>query len=150
MAAKWFFGFTFSPPSVVLTGLLGLSVVAGCQKAVPPDPLAHTPGAKAYRNNCLACHQAQGQGVPSVQPPLALTPVPNGDVATLLGWVMYGDRPTALPKGQYSGVMPQFSYLSDDELAALLTYVRSSFGNHASAVSVDDVKAVRDAHFHKN
>jgi mono/diheme cytochrome c family protein len=118
--------------------------LSGCQQA-PPDPLAHTAGAKVYRNNCLACHQAQGQGVAGVQPPLAQTPVPTGDVNTLLRWVMYGQRPAALPAGQYSGVMPQFSYLSDAELAAVLTYVRASFGNHASAVTSDAVKAVRQA-----
>jgi mono/diheme cytochrome c family protein len=118
---------------------------AACHQT-PSDPLGHTPGAVAYRKNCISCHLPQGQGIAGVQPPLAQTPVPIGDPQALLGWVMFGQRPAALPAGQYSGQMPQFQYLSDQELADLLTYVRHSFGNQASEITVDQVKAARQAH----
>jgi mono/diheme cytochrome c family protein len=81
-----------------------------------------------------------------MQPPLAGTPVAIGDPAELLGWVMFGRRPAALPAGVYHGVMPQFGYLSDDELATILTHVRSSFGNHAPPVTPAMVAAARAAH----
>jgi mono/diheme cytochrome c family protein len=105
-----------------------------------------SPGARLYANNCLACHQRDGEGVPGVQPPLAGTPVPGGDPGELLRWVMFGERPAALPKGKYSGVMPPFAYLSDADLATLLTYLRSSFGNQAPPITPAMVAEVRAAH----
>jgi len=81
-----------------------------------------------------------------MQPPLAATPVPLGDAGVMLAWVMYGQRPAALPRGVYAGVMPQFAYLTDADLAALVTHVRSSFGNQASAITPAMVGAMRRAH----
>ena len=81
-----------------------------------------------------------------MQPPLAGTPVPLGDADVMLAWVMYGQRPTVLPRGAYAGVMPQFAFLTDADLAALLTHVRSSFGNHATPITPEMVGAVRRAH----
>jgi mono/diheme cytochrome c family protein len=105
-----------------------------------------SPGARLYVQNCIACHQRNGEGVPGVQPALAGTPVTIGDPEPLLAWVMFGVRPESLPKGEYRGVMPQYAYLSDADLAALITHVRSSFGNSASAVGPDLVAKVRAAH----
>jgi mono/diheme cytochrome c family protein len=104
------------------------------------------PGARLYMQNCIACHQRNGEGVPGVQPALAGTPVTIGDPAELAAWVMYNTRPASLPAGQYRGVMPQFAYLKDTELAELLTYVRTSFGNSASPVTPDLIAKVRAEH----
>jgi mono/diheme cytochrome c family protein len=114
----------------------------------PPATTAATasPGARLYLQNCVACHQRNGEGVPGVQPSLAGTGVTIGDPEVLLAWVMYGVRPESLPKGQYRGVMPQYAYLSDADLAVLMTYIRTSFGNSASAVGPDLVQQVRAAH----
>jgi mono/diheme cytochrome c family protein len=114
---------------------------SGGTPASPPSP-----GSRLYAGNCLACHQKDGTGVPGVQPPLVGTPVPVGDPRELLGWVLFGERPASLPRGAYSGVMPQFGYLSDDDLATLLTYIRSSFGNQASAITPAMVAEARAAH----
>jgi mono/diheme cytochrome c family protein len=124
--------------------LLGAALASGCGDR--PKPLADSPGARLYVANCIACHQADGGGVPTMQPPLAGTPVTVGEPAELLAWVMYGRRPRALPAGAYHGVMPQFSYLSDAELATLLSWVRASFGNHAPPLTTDMVAAARAAH----
>ena len=127
------------------TALLALSaILVGCGSEAP-GPGA-SPGARLYAMNCQSCHGAEGQGVRGMQPPLAGTPVPVGDPDVLLGWVMYGQRPAVLPRGAYAGVMPQFSYLTDADLAALLTHVRSSFGNHAAPVLPSQVAAMRSAH----
>ncbi len=132
-------------PRLALIAVVAASVLAACgpggTAAAPPSP-----GARLYANNCLACHQKDGAGVPGVQPPLAATPVPVGDPRELLGWVLFGERPDSLPRGQYAGVMPQFGYLSDDDLATLLSFVRSSFGNHASAITPAMVAEARAAH----
>lgn len=128
--------------ALLLFAVLGSLGACGGGGATPQA----SPGERAYATNCLSCHQKNGEGVRGLQPPLAGTPVPVGDPAALLGWVMYGERPAALPRGQYAGVMPQFAYLKDTDLAALLTYVRSSFGNHAGAVTPAMVAAARAAH----
>jgi mono/diheme cytochrome c family protein len=123
--------------------------LAGCGGGEPPTGTAATPpspGARLYIQNCVACHQRNGEGVPGVQPSLAGTALTIGDPEPLLAWVMYGVRPETLPKGQYRGVMPQYAYLSDADLAELMTYVRTSFGNSASAVGPDLVAKVRAAH----
>jgi mono/diheme cytochrome c family protein len=114
---------------------------AGSTASTPPSP-----GARLYLMNCIACHGKNGEGVKGVQPPLAGTPVAIGDPEQMLAWVMYGQRPDVLPKGQYAGVMPQFAYLSNEDLALLTTYVRSSFGNSASPITPDVVAKVRAAH----
>jgi mono/diheme cytochrome c family protein len=129
----------FAGAVVCLTG-----AVAGCSGGDSPAPA--TPGARLYIANCLACHLVNGEGVKGLQPPLAGTPVTVGDPAELLAWVMFGTRPAALPTGVHGGVMPRFSYLSDADLAALLTHVRSSFGNHAAPVTPAMVAAARAAH----
>jgi len=124
--------------------LLLVALATGCRPAAP-GPGA-SPGARLYAMNCQSCHGAEGQGVRGMQPPLAGTPVPLGDPDVLLGWVMYGERPAVLPRGTYAGVMPQFAYLTDADLAALLTHVRASFGNNAAPVLPAQVAAVRRAH----
>lgn len=105
-----------------------------------------SPGARLYLQNCIACHQRNGEGVPGVQPALAGTPVAIGDPADMAAWVMFGKRPASLPAGQFRGVMPQFAYLSDTDLAQLLTYVRTSFGNTATPVTPDLIAKVRAEH----
>jgi len=126
--------------AVFAAGLLVACGGGGGNKAAP------VPGERLYALNCVACHQQHGEGVRGMQPPLAGTPVPVGDPSVLPAWVMFGERPASLPRGQYAGVMPQFAYLKDADLAALLTYVRSSFGNQASAITPEMVAAVRAAH----
>ena len=124
--------------------LAAVALVA-CGPAGPP-PAPSSAGARLYASNCLACHQRDGSGIAGVQPPLARTPVPLGGADELLRWVMYGERPATLPRGGYAGVMPQFGYLSDEDLATLLSYVRSSNGNDAAPITPAMVAAARAAH----
>lgn len=136
-------------PRGCLTGaIVGLAIAAlgGCSPSPAPGAASVSPGARLYAANCAACHRPDGSGVPSVQPPLAGTPVAVGPPAELLGWVLYGHRPAALPRGVYAGAMPQFSYLADADVAVLLTYVRASFGNHAQAITPAMVQAARASH----
>ena len=126
--------------------LAALAALGGCGPRAAAPPQATSAGARLYVTTCSACHQLHGEGVGGVQPALAGTPVAVGDPDELLRWVLFGIRPAALPKGPYAGVMPQFGYLNDEQLATLLTWVRSSFGNHASAISPAMVAAVRAAH----
>lgn len=117
------------------------AVLGGCRAATPVDR-----GMQLYGNLCQSCHQKNGSGARGLYPPLAGSPVPLGDADTMVAWVMYGDRPTALPRGQYAGVMPQFNFLSNADAVAVINHVRQNFGNAAPPVDEATVARVRAAH----
>lgn len=103
-------------------------------------------GKKVYETYCLACHQADGAGVQRMNPPLVKTQWVLGDKKKLIGIVLNGmDEPIEIDGETYSNIMAPHDFLKDQEVADVLTYVRNSFGNKASAVTEAEVKAVRDA-----
>lgn len=99
-------------------------------------------GQEIYAEHCLACHQAGGGGVPYLQPSLAGSGVVLGGSNPLARFVI---APPNQPGGEYDNVMPPFDILSDRELAAVLGYIRTSFGNEAGIVSVDSITDLRDS-----
>ena len=104
-------------------------------------------GGGIFSARCAACHQATGAGLPGVFPPLAGSEWVQGDSQTLAAAVLHGIQGQLTVKGQvYSGVMPSFAaQLSDAEMAAVLTHIRKSWGNHAAPIGVDVVARVRKA-----
>ena len=102
-------------------------------------------GKALYDQYCLTCHQADGAGVPRLNPPLIHTSWVKGDKEKLIKWVLTGSGSDKVEiDGKfYSNNMPAQNYLKDDEIATILTYVRSSFGNKYSAITTAEVKAVR-------
>jgi mono/diheme cytochrome c family protein len=102
-------------------------------------------GGQVYTSHCLACHQATGQGLPGVFPPLAGSEWVNGKASTMIQIVLHGINGSLTVKGAtYKGQMPTFKdQLSDAEIAAVISHVRTSFGNSAGKVTADDVKAER-------
>ena len=103
-------------------------------------------GAAVYASRCVACHQATGAGLPGVFPPLAGSEWVVGKAHTLAAVVLHGvEGPLTVKGNTYNGVMPAFAaQLSDDELAALLTHIRSEWGNTAEPVTAEAVAAVRE------
>jgi mono/diheme cytochrome c family protein len=101
-------------------------------------------GGKVYSTNCSSCHQPNGQGVSGTFPPLAGNPVVTGDPTKVIRIVKYGLNGQIQVKGQtYNGMMPAWGQqLSNSDIAAVITYVRSSWGNSASAVTTSQVSAV--------
>jgi len=92
-------------------------------------------GKALFAKNCSACHQANGKGIPGAFPALAGNTFVQGPAT---------DPATVLLKGR--GGMPDFSNsLDDGEIAAVLSYVRSSWGNSAAPLSADQVAAQRSA-----
>jgi len=101
-------------------------------------------GEKLYTLYCLSCHQKSGNGVPHMNPPLVKTSYVTGDIKKLVTWVLKGSTENVEIDGKsYSNNMPAQSYLKDDQIADVLTYVRNSFGNTSSAITPADVKAIR-------
>jgi mono/diheme cytochrome c family protein len=131
----------------VVSLLIVAALVAACGSPpgnAPEAPMA--PGEKLFNNNCSACHQKDGKGLGNnAQPSLVGAPVVAGPADELAGWVLYGKRPATLPAGKYVPVMPQFGWLADADAAALLTYIRTHFGNDYGPVAVDDIRRVRAA-----
>lgn len=117
--------------------LILASAVVGLSQANAAD------GAKVYAT-CSACHQATGAGIPGAFPPLAESEWVNGPVENLIRIQLRGLMGPITVKGtQYNSVMPPNATMTDDEIAAVLTHIRSNFGNKASAVTADQVKALR-------
>jgi len=107
------------------------------QKNMPADQ-------KLYNTFCGTCHQQNGKGARSRMPPLAGTDWVTGNKQRLITVVLKGlQGPLEINGESYNGVMPAHDFLKDEELAMILTYIRKSFGNEASAISPEEVKVVR-------
>jgi mono/diheme cytochrome c family protein len=104
-------------------------------------------GAGIFAARCAACHQTGGTGLPGVFPPLAGSNWVNGRDATVVQILLHGIQGTLTVNGvAYNGAMPTFgSQLSDAEIAAVLTYVRSQWGNKAGPVGAALVTTQRAA-----
>lgn len=102
-------------------------------------------GAAIYASLCVACHQATGLGLPGVFPPLAGSEWVKGRDTTAAAILLHGISGALTVKGVvYKGAMPAFKdQLSDAQIAAVLSHVRSQWGNTAAAVKPETVAAVR-------
>jgi mono/diheme cytochrome c family protein len=124
-----------------LSAVAGAWLVAAYSFAAEPAP-----GQLLYNRHCLACHQADGGGVPNMQPAIAGGSWVKGDARALALFVMSGGFDSASRKESDVGnVMPPFRQLADDELAAILTFIRQKFGDGGSPVSAADVSAARES-----
>lgn len=111
--------------------------------ALTPGAALPADGAALYRENCAVCHMADGGGVPHMQPPLAGSAIANGDAGAVIARVLLGSDADVPGSGRYANMMPGFAHLGDDDIAAVITHVRASFGNRAAAVGAEQVAATR-------
>ncbi|HEY9271101.1 cytochrome c [Achromobacter sp.] len=102
-------------------------------------------GAMAFLNNCAACHRSTGKGYTETFPQLALSSTVNSaDPASLIHIVLKGAQMPATTAAPTAYAMPGFDWrMSDKEVADVVTFVRSSWGNQAAAVTAADVAKVR-------
>ena len=135
--------------SCLLAGLLILGTArCGGEAATPQTPAARFAqlGERVYGSYCITCHQANGQGLPGTFPPLRQTTWVEGDKGRLIRLTLNGLKGPIIVHGEtYEGIMPMHGFLSDDQVAAVLTYIRSNFGNNAEAISPEEVATVRCA-----
>lgn len=122
--------------------LLLSAAVAQTKKTATPV-MTKPNGQLVYEQNCLACHQASGSGVPNLNPPLRETDWVLGDKTRLINVLLKGLQGQEIEGDVYDNAMPAHDFLTDTQIADVLTYIRNSFGNKASAVTADEVKAVR-------
>lgn len=91
-------------------------------------------GKATFAQNCAACHQATGAGIPGAFPALKGNKFVQGDASAVIVTVLKG-----------RGGMPTFAEsLNDEQIASAISYIRTSWGNSAGAVTTGQVKGVRD------
>ncbi|HYL27190.1 MAG TPA: cytochrome b N-terminal domain-containing protein [Candidatus Nitrosotalea sp.] len=126
-----------SPPESVVLSAQPAEASSGAGAAGGSSAAASGPGASVFSQNCASCHGAQGQGVPGSFPPLAKNPAVTGDPSKVVGIVLSGLHGAISVNGQsYNGQMPPWKgTLTNKQLADVITFIRSSWGNNASAVT---------------
>lgn len=138
--------------------LFALAACGGGEKQATTDTTAAAPAAeaapaatagidgKAEYLVCQTCHQENGEGLPNLYPPLAGSEILTGDASIPIAIVLHGLQGEVTVKGQkFNNVMAPWASLSDAQIAAILTYERSSWGNSAPAVTAEEVATVRAA-----
>lgn len=132
--------------AVYLKSLLELKPAAaktGVAHDIPPAVLAL--GQRIYADRCAACHRSDGTGMPPAYPPLAGNPSIEMDISVNpLRMVLNGGYPPQTSDNQRPYGMPPFAQvLSDDEVAAVVTYIRVSWGNLGALVTAREANAMR-------
>ncbi|MDB4883261.1 MAG: cytochrome c subunit of cbb3 type cytochrome oxidase [Gemmatimonadetes bacterium] len=104
-------------------------------------------GKQVYAMTCAACHQATGLGVEGTYPPLAASEWAQGDDGKLVRIILHGlTGPVEVAGETYSGAMPPWGgVLKDPDVAAVATYIRGAWGNHAAPVTTARVASIRSA-----
>ncbi len=118
--------------------------------AAAPAAAESTPAAAAVSEGqyavCSTCHQPTGLGLDPAFPPLAGSEILTGPSEVPIAIVLHGLQGPLKVKGKdYNGAMVAWGQLSDEDIAATLTYERASWGNSAPAVTAAEVAAVRAA-----
>ena len=120
----------------------------------PADLSVYELGKKVFARDahCVTCHQANGEGLPNIYPPLVKSEWVDGDPTRMIKIILKGVYGPLKLHGKDYGpekgtppMTPFAALLTDEELAAVTTYVRQSYGNDAPVVTPAQVKAVRDA-----
>ncbi|MEM1092861.1 MAG: cytochrome c [Pseudomonadota bacterium] len=124
---------------------VGYPAMAGDRRsAIVIDPSASFDGSVVYAGNCAACHQGNGKGLAGVFPPLAGSEWVLKNDDRLVQILLHGiNGEIEVAGATYQGVMPAFPQLVDGELAAVLSFIRSEWGNTAAPITAAAVEAGR-------
>jgi mono/diheme cytochrome c family protein len=119
--------------------------LADVQRFQPPAPGANELGKQYFDLICALCHNADGSGKPNQAPPLIGSEFAVGSPNRMIRIPLSGlSGPLEVKGQQWNHSMPAMgATLTDEQLAAVLTYIRQSFGNKASEITPAQVKAVR-------
>lgn len=113
-------------------------------KTVVQQASVASPGKAAFTKYCVVCHQINASGVPGTFPPLAKGSWTDKAPEELIAIVLKGLKGEITVNGEtYKNEMPPQSQLTDEEVANVLSYIRSNFGNQFDSVSPEMVKKVR-------
>lgn len=131
------------PVNVVIAALLFILLSLDPDQTKPPQVVMER-GRTVYEKECLSCHLQDGLGVQGLNPPLVKTEWVLGPKQQLIKIVLNGlTEPVTIDGDVFHNPMPPHTHLTDQEIADVLSYVRNTFGNKASAVTAREVKKVR-------
>ena len=129
--------------TVVWPGKPGV-VVSVVKPLTNEQQLLFDSGKQTYAGLCTACHQPTGKGLEGLAPPLADSEWVNGDPERIIKVVMHGLRGPIKVKGlSYNYDMPAAGFLSDEQIAGVLTYIRREWDHEAAPVPLDLVQKIR-------
>lgn len=130
--------------NLILAALLGLTATTA-MAAGAPDAATLAKGKVLFENNCSACHQADGQGMPGVFPNLAKSDFLAADPQRAIHFVLHGHTGQITVNGvTYDGSMPDVgANLSNQDVSEILTFVLNSWGNPGGQIKPDAVAMVR-------
>jgi mono/diheme cytochrome c family protein len=125
--------------------LLGFFVAVSCTVTAQVSKESIDRGKEVYSVNCVSCHMENGEGVEGTFPPLVKSDYVSGDTKRLINIALQGQTGEIVVNGKtYNMDMPAQSHLSDEEVADVLNYIKSSWGNKTKkAVVAADVKVLR-------
>jgi len=133
--------------NIITTGVVFFMLLSSFRLASQPSLKASMiRGKKVYEITCIACHQPDGEGVQRMNPTLVKTKWVLGDKRALSKIVLNGLKGGEIEidgDNFHNPMPPQGELLNDQQIADVLTYVRNSFGNKASAVTPAEVRAAR-------
>ncbi|MSQ01975.1 MAG: c-type cytochrome [Myxococcales bacterium] len=139
-------GFTTDPAFAAAITKVDDAAFVGFDTKTPEEKqvLLMSEGKAAYTNNCQSCHGADATGNGTLYPALANDPLVNGgSVDEHLATVLKGLSGKVIGGVAYTGAMTPFGHLTDNQLAAIVTYERNSWGNVGGVVEPAAVKAAR-------
>jgi len=107
-------------------------------------------GRDLYGTSCGACHQPHGKGLENMAPSLVKSDWVNGSISRLIGVAVHGlsgpIKVNGIPVKDVPPIMPPHSYMKDEQLADILTYVRNAWGNRGEPVQTDHISKYKAAH----
>ncbi|MCX4187920.1 c-type cytochrome [Methylophaga sp. OBS4] len=128
-----------------LLSMAALSASISSQSFAIETSESFTEGKKLYEKNCLACHQANGQGMRGAFPPLAGSDYLMADKQRAISIPLKGLQGKITVNGDnYNSAMPAFTNLKDNEIAHIMTYVMNAWGNQGELVTADEVTQIRN------
>jgi len=116
------------------------------RRELTPDEVALIDDGRMLYEICVSCHLPDGQGSPGANPPLIGPHIADAPAGRLIRTVLHGMvGPAKIAGADYDGIMPGGQVTDDRDIAAVLTYIRRSWGNQGGVITPTMVKAVRDA-----
>jgi mono/diheme cytochrome c family protein len=114
--------------------------------AAPPDGAVMKEGGAIYADECSACHTPDGKGIAQLFPALAAAPsIQAREATSVIRVILQGAKSVATDRAPTGPAMPTFGWmLTDQQIAAVSTYIRNAWGNAAPVVSDDEVRHERD------
>lgn len=119
------------------------SIFVESNESIATNKFENHPGKAVYDKYCLACHMADGKGIPGIHPPLSNKWLDNKkDLLNVILNGMSGE--IEVDDVRYNNIMPAHKHLTNKQIVDVSNYIRRNFGNSEEDVTITDVQDLRD------